>query len=135
MKNENGVTLMSLIIYVIVMTIVLAIVVNISASFYDSVNQVNSDSESAVAFSKFNMFFLDDLKNGNTRIRDVYGDYIVLSVDNKDVIYSVQDNSLFRNKIRICKNVESASFVVNSNTINVSMRIGNYEKTTTYIIE
>ena len=72
MKEEKGVTLISLIIYIMVMILIVALIANISSSFYSNLNEFDSESENAVAFSKFNMIFLNDLKKENidTRCRD-----------------------------------------------------------------
>ena len=58
MKKEQGITLISLIVYVILLTFIVAAISSITSSFYANINNFDNESESAVAYSKFNMYFL-----------------------------------------------------------------------------
>lgn len=136
MKGENGVTLISLIIYVMLMAIIIAVISNISASFYSNLNDFDNESESVVAYAKFNMFFLNDIKKDNIKVIDFKDNYIVLLLNNIQIQYSVQNNSLYRNKVKISDNVESVLITTNDyNKIDIYLKIGEYEKTTSYVIE
>lgn len=136
MKREKGITMLSLIIYVLLMIFIVASVSNITSSFYSNLNQFDNESESVVAFSKFNMYFLNDIKKDDIEIEEINSNYIVLSLNDEKIEYSVQNNSLYRNRVKICNNVQNASITAsNDNTINIYLKIGDYEKTTTYVIE
>ena len=63
MKKEKGVTLISLIIYVIMLTFAIAGISAITSSFYSNVNELDGDAKGAVAFSKINMYFKSKWKN------------------------------------------------------------------------
>ena len=54
MKSKRGVTLVSLIIYIMVMIIVIAIMSQIISRFYSNTQELNSDTESVLEFNKFN---------------------------------------------------------------------------------
>ena len=136
MKKENGITMLSLIIYVLLMIFVVAAISNITASFYKNVNDFDTESESAVAYSKFNMFFLNDIKKDNIEIEDYKDNYIILALNGEEIQYSIQNNALYRNKEKICENVNNASITVNDgNKITINLKIGDYKKVTTYVIE
>lgn len=136
MKKENGITMLSLIIYVLLMIFVVAAISNITASFYKNVNDFDTESESAVAYSKFNMFFLNDIKKDNIEIEDYKDNYIILALNGEEIQYSIQNNALYRNKVKICENVNNASITVNDgNKITINLKIGDYQKVTTYVIE
>lgn len=154
MKEEQGITLISLIVYVMLMTFIVAIISSITASFYTNVSEFDTESESAVAFSKFNMVFINDIKRENAEIYGYSNDYVILSYTTETVTtdssgvsvsgtetemveYLVQNNILYRNKVKICENVNDILFTVDTtnNTINVNMIIGEYEKSTTYVVE
>lgn len=137
MRKEGGITLLSLIIYVILMIFVVAAVSNITASFYSNLNQFDNESESAVAYSKFNMYFLNDMKKENVEVEEANTNYIILSIDNQMIEYSVQNKALYRNKVKICDNVQDVQITADKDqdTIKVHLKIGDYEKTTTYVIE
>jgi len=136
MKKEGGITLISLIIYIMVMTLVIAAVSNISASFYSNLNDFDNESESAVAYSKFNMIFLNDIKKEDTKVLDCNDDYIILSSNGQKIQYSVQNKTLYRNKVKVCDNIKNVSITSDYyNTIEVSLTIGEYKKITSYTIE
>ncbi len=62
MKNNKGVTMVSLIMYVIVMIFIVAGLTSITTSFYNNISELDKDSKSAADFAKFNMILLNDLK-------------------------------------------------------------------------
>lgn len=141
MKEEKGVTLISLIVYIILTTVVIAGVSLITSSFYKNVRQFDNESESVVAYSKVNMFFLRDIKREGVQIDAYQNNYIILSYE-KDletlyVQYSIQNGALYRDRVKICDDIQDSRITVNTsdNTIEVYLKIGNYEKTTTYVIE
>lgn len=141
MKNEKGVTLMSLIVYIILMTFIVSGVTAITTSFRNNVNEYDTTAKSAVAFTKFNMYLLKDIKAENvTLFGDVQKKEFQLRYTDSNnqftyVKYSVQNNILYRNNVKICDNVRDAAFSGSGTTITVALQINNYTKTTTYAIE
>lgn len=154
MKKEQGITLITLIIYILLMTFILAGVSSITASFYSNTNEFDKESESAVAYSKFNMYFLTDIKRKNASIESSGRNYVIItyeddgnSVDSGDITvegaetrrveYSKQNDSLYRNKVKICDNVDDAVFIADTeeNTIKVEVIIGEYQRSTVYKLE
>ena len=141
MKEERAITLISLITYVILLMLIVAVISNITASFYANINEFDDQSEDVVSYTKFNMYFLNDIKRKNTVIADYQDNYIVLTYlqdgQEKQVEYSLQNNSIYRNMIKICGNVSQMNFIVNksNNTIQILTKIGDYEKNVTYVIE
>lgn len=141
MKNEKGITLIALIIYIILMTFVVAGVTAITTSFYGNLNEMDKTSESAVAFSKFNMYFINDIKSEKVKIASSGTNYIELSFANRpSVKYSIQNGSLYRDKVKICEKIKDFSITLNdldpkNITITIYLKIENYEKTTTYVLE
>lgn len=79
MKKEQGITLISLILYVILMTFVVAGVSVVTSAFYTNVNEFDKESEYAVSFAKFNMYFLNDIKNDDVKVESIGDNYIILS--------------------------------------------------------
>ena len=66
MKSEKGITLTSLVIYIMVATIVIATMAIVSSFFFSNINLVRDQDKYAVEFNKFNMFFVNDVKNNKT---------------------------------------------------------------------
>lgn len=142
MKKEQGITLIALIVYIILMTFVVAGVTAITNSFYNNINELDKTSESAVSFAKFNMYFINDIKSENVQIVSSSSNQVQISFTNRNgedqtVKYSIQNKTLYRDKIKICDKVNDSNITVNqsTNTITVKLLINNYEKTTVYALE
>ncbi|MCI8396612.1 MAG: hypothetical protein HFJ52_02825 [Clostridia bacterium] len=142
MKKEQGITLIALIVYIILMTFVVAGVTAITNSFYNNINELDKTSESAVSFAKFNMYFINDIKSENVQIVSSSSNQVQISFTNRNgenqtVKYSIQNKTLYRDKIKICDKVNDSNITVNNstNTITVKLLINNYEKTTVYALE
>ena len=157
MKSDKGITMITLIIYIILIMFVIVAMSTVTSSFYSNVNDYDKESENALAFSKFNMYFINDIKKRNMRVADIGDNFIILAyekeIDNKDKIednriditntetvyiqYSIQNDSLYRDKVKICDKVYDSkiSFDRMTNVINIHLIIGEYEKNTSYAIE
>lgn len=147
MKKENGVTIISLIAYVVLMTLAVAAVSTITSSFYTNLNGIDKSAKGTVAFSKFNMFILNDMKTDGMMVNEVTENKIELEVPKSNggtetVRYTVVDNGLYRNSVKICDKIEEYSFSTRRTgpnreitAITVYLKIDNYVKTTTYAVE
>ena len=142
MKEEKGITLIALIIYIILMTFAVAGVAAVTNSLYSNINNMDKDAEGAVDFAKFNMYFLNDIKNNYVEVSNYSDNQIVLLFENdsdtpKSISYSVQEEGLYRNSVKICDDVQEVKIQegANENEIIVYLKIKNYEKTTTYVLE
>lgn len=142
MKSERGITLIAIIIYVILMTFVVAGISAITTTFYSNVNEIDKDSESAVSFSKFNMYFINDIKSENARVVDYTSTSIALSFKGSNglqqtVTYKAQGDGFYREKVKIFDKLKDIKVEADQSTGNVTiyLKINNYEKSTTYQIE
>lgn len=138
MKSDRGITTVNLIVYVIAMIIVIGIIATITSFFYTNAVSLEDSSNNISLITKFNMYFLGEVKNKNN---------IIVQNDEKSITFSsgktfiFQDNSIYMNSIKICENVKNAKFKVeeinNKKVINVLITIGEnreYTKTTKYIM-
>ena len=111
----------------------------ITSSFYSNVNELDGDAKGAVAFSKVNMYLLNDLKSEEVELDSGGTNKITLRVNGKTVNYRVQGRSLYRDKVKICDDVNEAVITANKgttkSTITLDLKIKNYQKKTTYIVE
>ena len=131
MKSEKGVTLMSLVIYIAVATVVICAMGLLSSYFYDNINLIKTDSNYVVEYNKFNMFFVQDIKNNTTA--DVTTDSITFADGTK---YQYKDKKIYRNDEEIAVNVKNATFSsdtykvndITKNIIIVNLNIGEDEK-------
>ncbi len=139
MKSDRGVTTTSLIIYIIAMTIVVGIIATINSFFYSNVMNIEDESSNISELTKFNMYFLADIKKENNDIIKISEKAITFSSGNT---FTFQDNAIYLNSIRICENVKNLQFNVNKytdkNIVNVLITIGDnmeYTKTTKYVMK
>lgn len=139
MKSDRGVTTTSLIIYIIAMTIVVGIIATINSFFYSNVMNIEDESSNISELTKFNMYFLADIKKENNDIIKISENAITFSSGNT---FTFQDNAIYLNSIRICENVKNLQFNVNKytdkNIVNVLITIGDnmeYTKTTKYVMK
>ncbi len=130
MKSQKGVTLIALVIYVIVLTIVVSILAMISSFFFSNVNFVKDQANYAPEFNKFNMFFIQDVKqNKNLTITG----NVVKFEDGTEYTFNLDQKAIYRNGKAIAKNVQAAVFTTTTETIrnttknivNVNIAIGN----------
>lgn len=138
MKNNHGVTITSLIVYVIAMLIVIGIIANLTSFFYTNVFNLEDESANISEISKFNMYFLEEVKNPNNSIAQINENSITFVTGNTFIF---QDNSIYLNNIRICENIKNLNFTkeeINSkDVINVLITVGDnmeYTKATKFVM-
>lgn len=116
MKNNRGVTLTSVMIYVLGMTIIIGLVATITSFFYKNINieDINKDT---TQYTKFSSIFLEEINKQNNNIIDYKEigqdgiSYIIFSTGNQ-YTFMKENNCIYKNKIKICENIESCSFSV-----------------------
>jgi hypothetical protein len=130
MKNQKGVTLVALVIYVVVFSIVMAILAVITNFFHTNVIYVQDQANYAPEFNKFNMFFIEDVKTN--REATVVGNTIEFG-DGTSYYFSLEQKAIYRDGKRIAKDVQAVTFKTSTETvrnttkniINVNISIGN----------
>lgn len=138
MKNNHGVTITSLIVYVIAMLIVIGIIANLTSFFYTNVLNLEDESANISELSKFNMYFLQEAKNPNNSIVQINENSITFITG---TTFTFQDNSVYLNNIRICENVKNLKFskeqINSKEVINVFITVGDnmeYTKNTKFVM-
>ena len=116
MKNNRGITLTSLIIYVIGMVIVVSLIATLTTFFYKNVN-VDNISKDTTQYTKFSNLFLKEINKKDNDViecKTIEEDgqkisYIIFS-DGNQYTYKAENKSVYKNKIKICKDVEECEF-------------------------
>jgi len=143
MKSEKGITLISLIVYIIVMTIVVALVASISTFFYKNVKNVNQTVEPITEYTKLNSFLSEEINNRDIRIIEVdeTNNYYIIFENNGSIIqyeFIPENKGIYRNNVKICRGIENCTFTNSiengKNVIDIYLKAGNEEKTTTYTL-
>ncbi len=109
MKSEKGITLTTLVIYMIVMILVISILSIISNFFYANKGYILDSSKNISEYNKFNMFFIEDVKNNKSA--EVYEEENkIVFADGTVYSYVHGDTGIYRNKVKICNNIELCNF-------------------------
>lgn len=112
MKSQKGVTLISLTIYIIVMTIVVAVVAMISSYFYTNTFSLSNNMDLLTQYTKFNSFFSEEINKENIKILECKENYIIF--DNEVQYTFVKENKgIYKDRVKIINNVEDCKFVYN----------------------
>lgn len=105
MKSEKGVTLTSLVIYIIVATIVIGTLSLVSTFFFSNMNLIKDPNDHATEFNKFSMFFIEDAKKNRTA--DVQKTKITFE---DGTVYEYFSGVIYRNDKKIVEKVEDVDF-------------------------
>ena len=133
MKKESGITLVTLIVYLMIVSAILAALTNLSSHVYKNIGKLGSENLSAEEFNKFNVNFIKSVKankkatvtNNNQNVTIEFGDGTTYN-------YINGENSIYKNKIKIAKNINYfTADVQNINNKNViQVQIGTGKKDT-----
>ena len=150
MKNNKGITLTSLIIYVIGMVIVVATISTLTSYFYKNINIEAISDDSATQYTKFSSIFLDEINKTSNTVIDCQTlqedenkiSYIIFSSGNQ-YTYKSENNSIYKNKIKICSNIDNCDFSYtfgdSKYSVKVNLKTGNIdmkgENAITYIMK
>lgn len=102
-KNQKGITLVSLIVYVIAMLSVVTIVGTITSYFYSNVNDQYNESKNEDEETTLNMYLTNDLKNKKMTI-DISNDNSKISLEYSDgthIEYTITNYGIYRDKVKI----------------------------------
>ena len=117
LKSENGVTLIDVTIYIIVMLIIIGIVAFVSQFFYDNIGTVKDSAKYAGEFDKINSNLIVDVK-ANKHVTTNSGSNDIVFEDGTVYTYNSEDNGVYGGKNKIAINVKF--FSASSKTINVN---------------
>lgn len=134
MRSQKGITLISVIIYVLAMIIVVAIVANVTRYFYKNVSTVNDRVEDSNIFTTFNSYFSEELNIYGNKVGQCDGESITFSNNNNQYTFDKDSNSIYFNQTRICKNIKNCTFSYNSGIIKVVIQTDSKTYTNTYKI-
>lgn len=127
MKNKKGITLIALTIYVIAFSIIIGIIATLTSYFYNNVINFDETTKSYAEINKFNMYFLQDIKEDGVSItnfledenKEKIGITLYNSKSYETNIYKFENNAIYRNGNLICKNINSLKFKIDENNKNI----------------
>ena len=133
MKQEKGITLTSLIIYMILLTFAISMLAVISDMFFSNTKYITESGKYISEFNKFNMYFIEDVKNNNNTY-EVTNHQIIFEDGTIYTYYEAPDKlniSLLDIDLKICNNIAYCKFTkteqkqnnITKNLIQVQMAI------------
>lgn len=131
MKSNKGITLMSVIIYVIGMLIIVTVISVITGYFYKNVDVGDETYNTSQQYTKFNSYFSKEVNMANNKLLEV-GEhksqkYIAFSSGNQ-YTYINENESIYRNNVKIASNIKQCTFEKNTrngkDVISVELVIG-----------
>lgn len=144
MKKNNGVTLISLIIYILVFSLIIGLLAGLSSYIYGNLDNINSESYSSEEFNKFNLNFIKDVKSNTDANVSSNGDMVKIILENGvNYTYVLNEKAIYRDKTKIAEkiNVFSAQkTTINGKTV-LKIRIGtgkentDFGKTINYVLK
>lgn len=134
MKSNRGITLISLIIYIIVLSVVIGTISLLMGYFYKNESESIISSNTADKYSRFIAYLTDDTnsKKVNTEETKVDGttDLKIVFTDGVIHEYKYEDNKIYyiigtKKKIVLCQEIESCSFKYSNNKITTELKVGD----------
>lgn len=150
MKSERGVTLIILCIYVIVFSIIIVLLANLSNYIYNNLDNINDSSIDLSEFNKFNMYFIEDVKSNKQALvqnlaDDNNNEFIQIAFADGDIYtYTIGDNSIYKNNQKIAtsiKDFKAEGFKKDEKMyIEITIKLGtedeaNYSKAIDYVLK
>lgn len=133
MKNNRGITLTSLIIYIIGLIAMVGLLSTFMGFFYGNVNRKSYTDDTTGKYSKFIMYLTNDANENNIKKVYVNNDIIYIKFDdekyhkysyqNEGIYYSevVENNEI--KQILLCENIIECKFNYEDNQIDIIAKI------------
>lgn len=149
-RSQKGISLISVIIYIFSMLIAVSTVMMLNSFFFDNILQMRGIGEISSQNNKFNMFFVNDMKESysfeladTSELQDGSSkelQFIVNQNSSERITYSLVNNEIYRNNVKIAENVSELQFETLEDSKGVKVFIKfSYESqektyTTTYYL-
>lgn len=150
MKSEKGITLIILGIYIIVFSMVMALLANLSNYIYGNLGRISDSNLDLTEFNKFNMYFIEDVKSNNQVLVQNLADennheFVQIAFEDGDIYrYIIGDDSIYKNNQKIASDIldfKAEGFRKDEKTyVEITVKIGtddetNYTKTIDYVLK
>lgn len=142
-KENKGITLSSLVVYITVMFVVLAIVIRVMLNFRQNISDV-TDVTFEKEFEKFNTYMLEETNKERNGIAGTIKNGIEFS-DGNTISFKDEDEDgegeIYFNNIKICEAVNDCTFTAETNqeltktTITVNITINEIQKEKIYVMK
>lgn len=127
-KNTNGITLLSLVIYVVIMLMLIAIIAVFKNNIDKNLDSIGEYTSLVPIIDEVHMYMLGEVNIENNKVlkRNSSGSYIEFSSGNT---YMFSDGSLYKNSVKILSDIRGGSFQVgtenNNDVLYVNLNLGD----------
>ena len=121
MKSERGVTLTSILIYVIALTVVVTIIGRIITYFYKNINEYTDNNQAISQYTKIVSYLTDEI-NTKDNIVEAFGENYLKFAKTQNQ-YTYQNGKIYINKAKICDDIENCKFSYDEMKEKISMEI------------
>lgn len=144
MSSNKGITMTSLVIYVIGMTIAVGIIATLTSYFYNNINVNELEKDDLTGYTRFSNIFIKEINKKDNKVIDskierndsneVVSSYIIFSSGNQYTFIN-KNNSIYKNKIKICDNIDLCAFSHTYDSekkiyyVEMEIKTGNIDKT------
>lgn len=147
MKNEKGITLQALVLYVIMFSVTIALLASLSSYIFGNLDNISEAQASSEEFNKFNINIIEDVKSSKVAQanQDSSGNVIIALENGATYTYKADEKSIYKGKVKIARNIVefSAKSGVenNKNIIEVTVSTGKnasnivFSKTIKYVLK
>ena len=138
MKSNKGITLISLVIFLIVLLFVIGIISTFTKYFYRNTNEITISNNTSEQYSRFITYITEDVNSKNITYvnTDTEGKYINIYFQNSEIhqyifdtnkIYYISLNSSGEEntKIELCNEIEDCSFEYTNSKIKTKITINS----------
>lgn len=134
MKSDKGVTITSIMIYIIALTVVVLLMGRIIIYFYKNVNNAEENTTANTEYLKFNSYFTEEINIEENEVEECKNNYIIFSKTKNQ--YTFENGSIYRQKTKIAKDIEFCEFYYNEITqeISVNLKIQNKYYSSTFTV-
>lgn len=109
MKSERGITLTSLVIYVIGITIIFTVIANMTIFFNKNSRSIEYTANNSAQITRINEYLISDTQKENLKLIEVTNNTITMQINNETVKYTYDTVSkgIYRNKVKIGNDVQN----------------------------
>lgn len=145
MKKQRGMTLTALAIYIVIFIAVVGLLMSLSTYITSNLQDVNKTLISSEDFNKFNVEFVNDVKqNKNAIIEETPNKVQIIFGNEINYNYIKNENAIYKNHIKVANNVavfEAKKDIINNKTvIRITIGVGksadniSFGKTINYVL-
>ena len=137
MKSEKGITLISVTIYVIVMSLLVATITIMTNYFYKNVTLNSEQDDLNKQYTKFISYFSEEINRDDNEILEIGEDksYILFSSGNQ-YTFVAGNKGIYQGRVKIASNITNCTFEqIDSKKIKVTIQGENLNRVNTFTLK